>query len=122
MARIAGITELDHAVLGRRRNLADTDAVALTGANEQPAFKSARQLRVSPSVVFVQNDCDSPSVSMNEQLADRRYRKQRLLLIESKVRRICMPGTGSHLDRRKVLQDGSARIGGFEISQRDGDA
>jgi len=59
---------------------------------------------------------------MNEQLTDRRYRKQRLLLIERKVRRICMAGTGSHLDRRKVLQDGSARIGGFEISERDGDA
>ena len=53
MARIAGITELDHAVLGRRRNLADTNDVALTGANEQLAFKSARQLRVSLFVFFI---------------------------------------------------------------------
>jgi len=54
---------------------------------------------------------------MRDYLADRRYRKQRLSRIESKVGCICMASPWSDLNGCEILQDWSARIAGLEISE-----
>jgi hypothetical protein len=63
---IAGITKLYHPVFRRRSHCANADHIGRSNTYQLATLELARQIRVTLSVFFVQEDGDSLSIAMNE--------------------------------------------------------